>query len=355
MNIPFPRLLDAATMQEVRRITPISAAVNLGITPLSTATLVVDIDDDIPLRSYVEMFTAEGSAGIYRVREIQSEYCTRNIKTLLLEHAICELADFFHSTTDTVDLDNTVYGAINTLFQYFDTAPTFRHHWEIGTVESTATVVQTFSTSNSDGLSDLLDIMEQIPDYYLAFDQTALPWKLNVVKRPSTVTAEGRLSRNVRSAVVRQDDRDWLNRSVAVVYDGEEVAGIYSAEDAGLIAEYGRVNRIEVMEDGTTAAQANRFVARTLAKYKEFKVSVSIEAADLAQITGETLDSFKIGKKFRLAIDNFVKEETITEISWRDVYNDPTAVSITLAEPPEKVTKILHRNDKGKVSKKKKA
>lgn len=355
MNIPFPRLLNPTTMQEIRRITPISASVNLNITPLSTATLVVDIDDDIPLRSYVEMFTAEGSAGIYRVREIQSEYGPRNIKTLLLEHAICELADFYHSTTGTLDLDNTVYGAINTLYQIFATAPTFRNHWVIGTVESTATVVQTFSISTSDGLSDLLDIMEQIPDYYLTFDQTSLPWKFNVVARPSTVTAEGRLSRNVRSAVVRQDDRDWLNRSVAVVYDGEEVAGIYSAEDSDLIAEYGRVNRVETMEDGTTSAQANRFVARTLAKNKEFRVSVSIEAADLAQITGETLDSFKIGKKFRLAIDSFVKEENITEISWQDVYNDPTAVSITLAEPPEKVTKILHRNDKGKVSKKKKA
>lgn len=354
MNIPFPRLLDSSTMQEVRRITPISASVNLSITPLSTATLVVDIDEDIPLRSYVEMYTAEGSAGIYRVREIQSEYGTRNIKTLNLEHAICELADIESVATSTIEVDTSAYGALVHIFQLIGDVSDYRQHWALGTVESSDTVIENIATSTWTFLDAINGILEQIPDYMLDLDQTALPWKINVVARPSSVTAEGRLSRNVRSAVVRQDDRDWIDRIVVVSEDGEGNSRIFSQNDDDLISQYGKVNKVEWMVDEATTTVINCYMARTLAKYKQFRVSVTLEAADLAQITGESLDSFKIGKKFRLAIDGFIKEENITEMDWRDVYNDPTAVSITLAEPPEKVTKILHRTDKDKVSKKKK-
>lgn len=350
INVPLPRLLDQS-LHEVRRIEPISASVNLNIEPLSTATLVVDIDDDIPLRSRIEMFTSSGSAGIFRVREIRSEYGTRNIKTLSLEHTLCELADVALYNI-SADAEMTVHDflerwilVINVHRELFG----LRTFWGIAETDCTDTVFipgGDYDVYNK--LSSLLDVMEQIPDYMIETDQTTIPWKIRIVKRPTEVSAEGRLSRNVRASTVQTDDRE-LYSAVVVLCDNQEHK--YTDEDA--FAEYGELTNIVNMENGTPQEIIDKYAERYLKKHTKPKVSVQIEALDLSQITGETLDALKIGKKYRLVIDGFVKEENITQMSWNDVYGDPTSVTITLAEPQEKVSKILHKQNTSKVTKKK--
>lgn len=357
IDVPLPRLLNSSTMNEVRRIKPVSASVNLSITPLSTATLVVDIDDDIPLRSYVEMFTTEGSAGIFRVRDIQMQFGGQNLKTIRLEHALCELGDIESVSTSSAEYDSSVGYLMGQIFDYIGQVPNYNQHWTLGTIAPSGTAAS-YSMAESAGtfLEDIMEIMEQLPDYMLTFDQSSLPWKLNIAQRPTTVSAEGRLSRNVRSASVEMDDRDFIDRIVVTVTDNDGNTTVYQMNDDALIAQYGRVNRVESMEYGTTVATINRFMTRTLNKFKKFKTSVTIDATDLAQITGEPLDSFEIGKKYRLVIDghNIVTEENITELSWGDIYGDPLSVQVTLAAPPEKVMHFIHKNTTDKVSKKKK-
>ena len=56
------------------------------------------------------------------------------------------------------------------------------------------------------------DTMSQLPDYYLDYDQTSFPWTVNIKKYPTTVKAEGRLSRNIKTAKIRYDDGELVTR-----------------------------------------------------------------------------------------------------------------------------------------------
>ena len=73
MAVKLPRLLDSKGVF-VRLLHPLDASISEKITPLSTATLELDRGDSVPARSYVEMFTPYGSAGIFRARSPQDAY-----------------------------------------------------------------------------------------------------------------------------------------------------------------------------------------------------------------------------------------------------------------------------------------
>ena len=93
-NIPLPRLLDS-TFKEVRRIRPINLSLSLAITPLSYASIELPIDESLPARSLVELYSPLGSAGIFRVRAPQNAYGGDNVSTTTeLEHAVVEVGDY---------------------------------------------------------------------------------------------------------------------------------------------------------------------------------------------------------------------------------------------------------------------
>ena len=63
--ISLPRLIDSEG-KEVRRIHPVALSISENIVPLSTAEMSLMPNDSIPYRSFVELFTINGSAGFFR-------------------------------------------------------------------------------------------------------------------------------------------------------------------------------------------------------------------------------------------------------------------------------------------------
>ena len=332
-NIPYPRLLGASG--EERRIYTPFASVNLNITPLSTATMQLTDDDSIPARSYVEMFTSSGSAGVFRTRSPQKGYAGESTM-VEMEHAACEIGDYLVKAE--IEAEKTASEAMTQIFGYYGGSK-----WQLGTVASSDTVAVQVDYDNV--LEAMLGIMEQIPAYMLAFDFTTSPWTVSVAQRPATVSAEGRLSRNIASVHITEDDSELCTRAYA---KGLGTGGGYGYIDADTISTYGIVERV-ASNDDLNATQAARVANLYIEKHKHPRLTIQIDAQDLAQITGETLDALAIGKKYRLAMPdyNVTKEETITNLQYADVYGDPGFVAVTLSEEEDTATKFLHKTSAG--------
>lgn len=327
----FPVLLDAEGNEE-RRITPISMNITEKITPLSTAVMVVPKEQTIPNRSYVKVFAPGRFCGIYRSRIPEGAYGNRTETSITMEHGICEVGDFVitHAIQESV---LPFSSAISLVFSHYR-----GNKWQIGRIDATEDVVCNISVSNV--LQAMLSLMNQIPQYMMAFDFDTTPWTINIVRLPSEVSAEGRLSRNVNSARVRNDDSTLFTRAYLAglpTEEGEDIGHL----DADTISIYGVIETVLNAND-YTEEEAILVATNYLERHKKPIVSVQIDGVDFSDVTGEPLDRVELGKLYRFAVKDNVIEEHVTSIQWRNVYSEKDTVSIQLSEEQETALKIIH-------------
>ena len=334
--IQLPRLLDSS-LKEVKRLRPVQMSVNLEIVPLSTASMTLLKDDTVTARSFVEIYTSIGSVGIFRVRAPQESYGDETI-TVECEHAITEVADYL--IKEDYEKAMNAQTAMKTLFSHYK-----GKLWKLGSLTNLSGTVNVTSNYNT-VLEAMLAILDQQRDVMMTFDFTTSPWTINFVKKGTVVAAEGRLSRNVKSAKVTYDDSNLCTRVYADGLTGTK-DNVYGHIDASTLSKYGVVEKTvsgsDNKDDTTRTAKA------FLNDNKEPKVSVEIDAADLSLITGESLDKFTLGKLFRLAIPDrgVTVEQHITSLSWDDVFNNEESIHVTLAAKKDTVLSFLHDVETG--------
>ena len=328
--IKNPRRLDG------EEIKPVSLSIDLNITPLSTATLTLPAGEQIAPRTYIELFALPGSMGVFRARSPQMGAAMNT--TVQLDHAIAEVGDSLF--VGDVEQESTVSSAMTAIWGHYKGSK-----WQLGSVAGGSTAV-VLKASYDTVLDAILDVLEQAPSLMLAYDFSTTPWTVSVAQRETTVTAEGRLSRNVKSASVTVDDSDLYTRVYMDKLPGTS-GNTYGHIDADTISLYGIIET--ELSGAETAAQATRIANAYLEKHKNPIYSVDIEGIDLSQITGETLDSFALGRKYRLALPQYgvVVEETITAIRYNNVYGSPNSISITLSEEADQVISYIKKSSKG--------
>ena len=201
----------------------LDASVQLNIDGASSsASIRLATGTNVDGRAYVEMYTVQGSAGIFRTRSPQIGYGGQNT-TLQLEHAINELGDFI--ITDKIEKEMTLKDAMKKIFEYYGKKSSM---WALGTVDSPndpdtddKAVKCVLSVDYDNCLDAIESIMEQYPFMMLTYNFSTIPWKLNVKNKPTVAQAQGRLSRNVKSATVTRDDSEMFNRVYAQKKDGK--------------------------------------------------------------------------------------------------------------------------------------
>jgi hypothetical protein len=333
----LPKLLDSQG-NETRRIQVVDVNLSEKILPLSTATMMIRADEeDVPERSFVELFTVNGSSGVYRTKNPESG--SENTNSVSLEHAICEVGDFLvREKSDSAE--KTLAAAIQHYFSFYGGT-----RWQLGAISATGNVV--VSSDYQDILSAILGAIKQIPSAMMTFDFTTRPWTILVRNRDTVVSAEGRMSRNVNKARIRRDDSNLCTR---VWLEGLGQDGAMGSMDSDTIGVYGVVEK-RLSGNGYTQAQAQTVAAAYLAKYKRPIYSIQIDGEELSAETGESLDRIELGKLYRLTIprDGITIEETVISRQWRSVYNLPRSVTITLAE--EEATAVTFLRQKSEDSK----
>ena len=340
-TIPLPRLLNADLTLN-RDIRPISVSVDLSITPLSYASMELPTGEELPARSYVEMFTPLGSAGVFRVRSPQTAY-GQTSTTAELEHAIVEVGDYV-VTTDYDDM-MAASTAMQTIFGFYRGSK-----WQLGDVSALGSGQIALESKHNRVLETMLAIMEQRPDCMLTFDFSTTPWTVAVAQRGTTVEAEGRLSRNVTNAKVIYDDTELCTRvyySIPSTDSSGQPSTTWTSLDADTISTYGIVERDVSTGSKYTASEALAVATEYLNKHKQPRISVQINAVELSRITGLAWDTFSIGKMFRLALPDYntTIEQDITAISFPDVYGNPMDIRVSLAEEEDTAIKFLHDVD----------
>lgn len=321
----------------MKRLRPVQMSVNLEIVPLSTASMTLLKDDTVTARSFVEVYTSIGSVGIFRVRAPQESYGDETI-TVECEHAITEVADYL--IKEDYEKAMGAQTAMKTLFSHYK-----GKLWKLGSLTNLSGTVNVIASYNT-VLEAMLAILDQQRDLMMTFDFTTSPWTINFTKKGTVVAAEGRLSRNVKSAKVTYDDSNLCTRVYADGLTGTK-DNVYGHLDASTLSKYGVVEKTvsgsDNKDDTTRTAKA------FLNDNKEPKVSVEIDAADLSLITGESLDKFTLGKLFRLAIPDrgVTVEQHITSLSWDDVFNNEESIHVTLAAKKDTVLSFLHDVETG--------
>lgn len=337
----LPRIIDTGM-----ELHPISMAVNLEITPLSTVSMRLPKDENLPSRGFVEVFTPLGSAGIFRVRSPEDAYGD-DITMAELEHAITEVGDYL--VKDEYSEMMSASTAMQTVFSHYRNSGGSR--WQLGDVSALGSGNIALEVNYERVLDAMLGILEQKPDCMMQFNFNTTPWTVSVVLRDTTVSAEGRLSRNVRSARVITDDTELCTRIYYKIpstdSEGEPIS-VWTYANADTLSTYGLVERELLGGSGYTESEANEAAQEYLRQHKHPRITIQIDGEELSTITGETLDTFQIGKLYRLALPDYdipSIEKCITGISWGDVFNSPESVSIRLGDEEDTVVNFLHDVD----------
>ena len=90
----MPRVFDK-NLNEARRMKVIDVSISLTIIPVSTASITAPIEEAAPVGTYIELYTIAGSAGVFKVRSLETDYAS-GIASMDLEHAITEVGDYIY-------------------------------------------------------------------------------------------------------------------------------------------------------------------------------------------------------------------------------------------------------------------
>lgn len=336
--IPLPKLYDKSG-NYLRSFRPLKVSVEQNIVPLSTASIELPEDESLPARNYVEVFTSMGSAGIFRIRSPQNAY-GEDTSVCELEHAIVEVGDYL--VREKIAEMMSPKAAMQRIFSHYRGS-----RWRLGNVDALGTNPIAVQINYENVLTAMISILEQVPSCYMTFDFSTSPWTVMVAAKGSAVGAEGRLSRNVESARIIYDDSELCTRAYYEI-ETTDASGEPSSEwrslDADTINTYGVVEREVPIGAGFTAEEALFAAQEYLRKHKKPRVSIEISGQDLSQITGESLDTFTIGKLFRLSLVDYdlTIEDVITGLSWNDVYGNPTEVTVNLADEEDTAVVYIH-------------
>lgn len=329
-DIRKPRLLDAA-LHEIDRLTPLALHLTLQLHGLSTAVMTLPPEAPaVDVRSLIELYDENGSVGIFRV--VKTERTVGGAWTLRLEHGLCTLRDGMMPAQSFMRPIGEALQAI------LDTQPV--PLWALGTIELPQDMTLIFSTDFADGLIALQAMIDMLPEgYALDFDQSVQPWLMHVRRLDDQVDCEGRLSRNLGSVRIGLDSSSLCTRLYPF---GAEVGDSRVTLEPILRRLYTETLEAEVLGVVSRTFTSDRiFDASTLydvaalylERHKQPDVTLTVDAFDLSEATGDEFDRFRLGKNCRLALPSHRLYLTarICTIEKADVYRQPGHAVLTLS------------------------
>lgn len=326
------RLLDR-NLKEKSRLNVKSQSVSLQMTPLSTASVALCERSEAMVKDYVELFTARGSAGIFRITGKESGYGTGG-DSLSLEHGICVLGDAAtpegeRATTDNPDagkLKGTYRDVLNTLLSFQTAKIGGVAMWTLGVVEIPDTETVTYEYDGGQVLHAILDVLGTIDGYALSFNQSAFPWVMHVKAMEDTPSCEGRLTRNVNTARVMLDISELCTRVECKRLTG----GHMQLEDE---PQWGIVSKRLTFADELPLEIVERECRMYLEAHHKPRVSIEIDGLDLAAITNEPLDRIDCGRMMRLALPEYglTVNERVISVEYVAAVSRPEQVTVALS------------------------
>lgn len=352
--VGLPRLLDN-NLLEIARIEA-RTALSLSLTPLSTARLKVsEGEPEVPVRAFMELFTPNESAGIFRVREAETVRGRHAGQILYLEDALTTLADDIAIGVQA--MSGTFREVVSTLLE----AQTVKR-WVVGDVEMPDDYELVYEYSYDNLLKAVTDLVAMLPtEYIMQTDTLTYPWKIHIRRLPDEF-CECRLNRNMSSAQVIMDSSEQCNRVFAFgAGEGVDRVGLTSLtgseflEDADSVSTWGPISRTFTNENIFDSITLKDVAERYVRDHKEPKLSISIDASDIFKATGIKIDHFRLGHACRVPMPVYGASfmERVIAMDYPDVYGNPQNVVLTLANKvrvaTDEIAKLLREATNSKL------
>ena len=295
----------------------------------STAEIVPADMDGITLQSWMKDDTQPGSGIVWRVRSIQQNY-SEDTPTVQLDHAINTLRDrilFGEITPATIT--GTVGATTCTAKQAVQYILNQQSDWTLDSFSYNS--VSNPYKFDGDSLYDALEkVTDTLDDAWWSYDFTTYPFKLSITTKPSGVACELKPGRNLSTISKTIDRSGMYTRFYPIGKDDLHVSGNYVSKNE---STYGVISRVEVDQSLTTTAELTAWANERLNKHAQPVVNITVEALELADATGESLDRLKLGRLCRIPLHEFntTITERIVEMNYQDKVNEPEAVKLTLA------------------------
>lgn len=339
----LPRLLGT-DMREVVRLEPIRVSLDMALKPLSSAVVTIPWGEtEVKVRDYMELFSPDGSAGIFRVSEVENTYGVQ--QKIYCEEALATLSDSI--AVGVQPMSGTFREVIASILEGQSVK-----QWVLGDVDLPDDYETVYEYSYDTLYNAIMDLTEMLPEGYAwERDTSVYPFVLHLRKLPDDDRCEARLSRNLESVAVSIDTSKLCTR-VYPFGDGEGTDRIDLSTladvnalflDADTVGTWGIVAKSFVEEDISDSLTLKSVAEQYLEKYKDPVVSVTLDALALYAATGETIDRFRLGRMCLLPLKAYgvTMQERVIAVSYPDVYGRPQKATVTLANKVNTVSDEL--------------
>lgn len=300
------------------RYDPLSLTIELTQAPLSSASMELPDDSTIAIGDLVELFTPHGSAGLFRANRLEHSFGSSiNVE---LQHALCTLSDVLIKKDDE-EHDGTAREALEMIL-----AP--QELWQLGDVDVPDDETLHWEIDYSNVLESLCNIMDELKGYMLVTDFTTTPWTLHIKALQDDDACECRLNRNLSSLSVDYDRAELCTRLYV-----RDIEGLEDPLDADTLPLWGVVERTMSFDEGTPKEDAEKAALAYLDEHKNPLISVMIDGVELAQITGESIDRFHLGRLCRVCLPDYGQtiRHRVVSIRYNDLIADEYEVRVTLS------------------------
>ena len=333
------KLLTAHSLTVRDAFQPESMALNLTERQ-STATVTVGPGaPEISVGDWIQDDTEPGKGIVWRVKTVDTQYET-GTRTIQLEHLIMALKDMLmFGEVKPTDMGGTSSGC--TAQQAITYILNRQSDWILGTFSYTS-VSNPYTFNGDDLLSALETVSSSLEDCWWSYDFYSYPFSLNITARSETVGTELRMARNIQGARHSVDRSRMYTRLYPIGKNNLHIDGDYVSKNESL---YGTICKTETDQSIGSKDELLRWANERIANHCEPAVTVTVQALDLSDATGEDLDALTLGAVCRMPIPGLPSpiQETITKISWQNKIAEPRRATVTLANIQEDVASIVNK------------
>ena len=330
-------LLDKGSLTPKRKVPMEAMSLQLRERD-STATITPVSMSGISTESWFMDDTNPGKGIVWQVRSIQTDYAT-NTPSITLEHVINKLKNRVMFGEHTAAEISGTQGATRcTAKQAIQYILRFQDDWVLGSFGYSDSNPYKF---NGDTLYDALEtVSNSLDDPWWSYDTTKYPFVLNINPRPDGTACKLLPGRNLNTITKTVDKSGMYTRFYPIGKDDLHISGDFvgkNSEKYGIICKVGTDTSLE------TEAELRAWASSNLNRHCEPTVTITADAMELADKTGESLDRLTLGRLCSIPLTEYDTEinERITELNYPDKIHQPEVVRVTMCNNRNDVTRII--------------
>ena len=330
-------LLDKGSLTPKRKVPMEAMSLQLRERD-STATITPVSMSGISTESWFMDDTNPGKGIVWQVRSIQTDYAT-NTPSITLEHVINKLKNRVMFGEHTAAEISGNPGATRcTAKQAIQYILRFQDDWVLGSFGYSDSNPYKF---NGDNLYDALEtVSNSLDDPWWSYDTTKYPFVLNINPRPDGTACKLLPGRNLNTITKTVDKSGMYTRFYPIGKDDLHISGDFvgkNSEKYGIICKVGTDTSLE------TEAELRAWASSNLNRHCEPTVTITADAMELADKTGESLDRLTLGRLCCIPLTEYDTEinERITELNYPDKIHQPEVVRVTMCNNRNDVTRII--------------